>query len=87
VCALFCVCVALYLGRSLAAGRSLVQGVLPIVYRSEKYNNLDTVRVRYKRNGYTEMIKVADAFVVIKHEDTDSSAAHCFVENMVSSSR
>jgi hypothetical protein len=50
VCAFFCVCVVLYLGRGLATGRSLVQGVLQIVYRSKE--NLYTVRVRYKRNGY-----------------------------------
>jgi hypothetical protein len=50
---LFYVCVVLYLGRGLATDRSLVQGDLPIVYRcKEKWKNLDTVRVRYKRNGY-----------------------------------
>jgi hypothetical protein len=49
----FCVSVVLYLGRDLATGRSLVQRVLPIIYRSkEKMKNLDIVRVRYKRNGY-----------------------------------
>jgi hypothetical protein len=42
------VCVLLYLDRGLATGRSLVQGVLPIVYRSNgKNGNLDTVRVWY----------------------------------------
>jgi hypothetical protein len=33
---LFCVCVVLYLGRGLATGRSLAQGVLPILYRSKE---------------------------------------------------
>jgi hypothetical protein len=44
---LFCVCVVLCLGRGLATGGSLVQGVLPSVYRSKENENLDTVRVRY----------------------------------------
>jgi hypothetical protein len=30
----FCVCAVLYLGRGLATGRSLIQGNIPIVYRS-----------------------------------------------------
>jgi hypothetical protein len=34
--ALFCVCFVLYLGRGLATGRSPVQGILPIVYRSKE---------------------------------------------------
>jgi hypothetical protein len=33
---LFCVCVVVYLGRGLATGRSLLQTVLPIVYRSKE---------------------------------------------------
>jgi hypothetical protein len=33
---LFCVCVVLYLRGGLETGRSLVQGILPIVYRSKK---------------------------------------------------
>jgi hypothetical protein len=33
---LFCVCVVLYLERALSTGRSHIQGVLPIVYRSNK---------------------------------------------------
>jgi hypothetical protein len=33
---LFCVYVVLYLGRGLATDQSLVQGVLPIVYRSNE---------------------------------------------------
>jgi hypothetical protein len=49
---LFRICVDLYLGRGLATGRSLVQGAQPIVYRSKEKNDLDTVRVRYKGNGY-----------------------------------
>jgi hypothetical protein len=50
---LFCVCVVLYLGRGLATRRSLIRGVLQIVYIfKEKMVDLDTVRVRYKRNGY-----------------------------------
>jgi hypothetical protein len=40
--AFFCVCVALYLGRGLAMGRSLVEAVLPIVYKSKKENNTKT---------------------------------------------
>jgi hypothetical protein len=51
----YSVCVALYLGRSLATDQSLVQTVLPIVYRSKKNENLDTVGVRYKRNGYKKI--------------------------------
>jgi hypothetical protein len=43
VCAFFCVCVTLYLGRDLATGRSLVQG------------DLDIVIVQYKRNGYKKI--------------------------------
>jgi hypothetical protein len=33
---LFCVCVVVYLGRGLATGRSLVQEVLPAVYRTKR---------------------------------------------------
>jgi hypothetical protein len=33
---LFCACVVLYLGRGLTTGWSLVQGVLPTVYRSKE---------------------------------------------------
>jgi hypothetical protein len=44
---LFRVFVILYLGTGLATGRSLAQEILPI---QRKMKNLDTVRVRYKRN-------------------------------------
>jgi hypothetical protein len=46
---LFCVCVVLRLGRGLATGRSLVQG---LCINPKETRNLVTVRVRYKRNGY-----------------------------------
>jgi hypothetical protein len=50
--------------RDFAANRSLVQGVLWIVYRSkEEMKNLDTVGVRYKRNGYK---KVADGCIATR---------------------
>jgi hypothetical protein len=62
---LLCVCLVL------ATGRSLVQGVLPIVHTSKKKKkkkeNLETVRVRYKKNGYknintppTQWLRVED---------------------------
>jgi hypothetical protein len=41
---LFCVFVALHLGSGLATGRSVVQGVVPTVYRSKE-----------KRNGYKKL--------------------------------
>jgi hypothetical protein len=41
---LFCVYAVLYLDRGLETGRSLLQGVLTIVYRSKEY--------MYKRNVY-----------------------------------
>jgi hypothetical protein len=50
---------SVYLGRGLATGRSLVQGVLPVVYRYKgKNENLDTVRIRYKRKGYKKILKI-----------------------------
>jgi hypothetical protein len=39
---IFCVCVVLYLCKGLATGRSLVQGVLPIVYISKEEKKTST---------------------------------------------
>jgi hypothetical protein len=61
---LFCICVVLYLGTGLATDRSLVQEVLPPVYRSkEKWNNIRGMNIKNKYLQCSSSVSVCVWFV------------------------
>jgi hypothetical protein len=53
---LFCICVVLYLGRGLRRADHSSKESYRLCIDPKKNENLDTVRVRYKSNGYKKII-------------------------------